>query len=71
MAKHNVYITVPATEVKKLATHLYIFGDNKSLSHITVSKGGIKYFSNNSKEPIQISWLQFDKMVNDWNNGQN
>ncbi|HEV8079282.1 MAG TPA: hypothetical protein VGP43_01115 [Chitinophagaceae bacterium] len=69
MAKHNVYLDIPIREVKKVDARFYIFRDDESLVSITVSKGGIKYSSNNSKKPIQIGWLQFDKMVKDWNNG--
>ncbi len=69
MAKHNVYLDLPIREVKKVDARFHIFRDDESLGHITDLKGGIKYFSNTSKKPIQIGWIQFDKMVNDWNNG--
>ncbi len=69
MAKHNVYLDLPLREVNKVDAHFHIFRDDAKMGRITVSKGGIEYFPSNSKKPIRIGWIQFDKMVKDWNKG--
>ena len=69
MAKHNVYLDLPSREINKVDAHFSVYRDGAKHGQITISKGGIDYYSSNSKKPIRIGWLQFDKMVKDWNNG--
>ena len=67
MAKHNVYLELPSREITKVDANFDIYKDGSKLGRITISKGGIDYYTSNSKKTIKIGWTQFDKLVKDWN----
>ncbi|MGN7786734.1 hypothetical protein ACTJIJ_19530 [Niabella sp. 22666] len=69
MAKHNVYFDLPERELGKVDANFYIYKDDAKLGQITISKGGLDYYPNKAKQPITISWSNFDQMVKDWKEG--
>ncbi len=66
MAKHNVYVNLPDAELRNSDAYFSIYQNGKKLGTITISKGSIEWYPKSAKQPYNMSWTQFDKMIKEW-----
>jgi hypothetical protein len=70
MAKHNVYFQLPTRELGKVDADFFIYKNNEKLGQITISKGGLEYYPSKKRNPIEISWTQFDELLKRFEAGE-
>lgn len=65
MAKHNVHINLPWSEIGKTDVEFQIYQNGEKFGKIKISKGAIEWFPKNAKKPYKIGWSAFDRMIKD------
>lgn len=63
MPKHNVIATLPGATMGKKDAFFDIYKDGKKLGTITISKGAIEWYPASAKQPIKLTWTQFDRLL--------
>jgi len=63
MAEHRVDIDLPPVEVSHKDLVVRVFADEETLGHLTVSRGGVGWYSTRDKQERHFSWEQFDRFV--------
>lgn len=66
MPTHNVKFSLPERELGKVDARFSIYEDGKKLGEITISRGAIEYYPTNDKNPIKMSWEQFDRAMKEY-----
>lgn len=68
MAKHNIHVNLPWTELGNSDVLLAVYENGEKLGTITISKGAIEWYPNKAKYPYKIGWKKFDKMIKEYFN---
>jgi hypothetical protein len=63
MAEHIVNVDLPAVEVNKKDLIVNVRADDRKLGTLTVSRGGIGWYSFRDQQERHFSWEQFDRLV--------
>lgn len=66
MAQHKVYIQQLSAELTNKNTTFSIYKDGSKLGNITIAKESVEWFPISSRQPYNMSWSQFDKMISEW-----
>lgn len=63
MAKHNIYVNLPWSELSNSDALLDIYTNNQKVGTITISKGAFEWYPKNARRPYRLTWRQFDAAI--------
>lgn len=63
MPQHTINVEVPKVEVLNTDIHVKVKANNRRLGQLTISRGGIGWFSRKSPVERHVTWEQFDRWM--------
>jgi hypothetical protein len=63
MAEHSVHVDLPRVEVLNKDLEIVVRADGEMFGRLTVSRGGLGWFSASDQLERPITWEQFDRFV--------
>lgn len=63
MAQHTVLIDVPPVEVLNRDLVVTARGDDNTVGRLTISRGGVGWYSYKDQLERHFTWEQFDRLV--------
>jgi hypothetical protein len=67
LSKHDVEMSIPTTKMVLHADVVFeVRSDEQKLGDLHVSQGTIDWFPRNARQPVRLTWEQFDRVMQDW-----
>jgi hypothetical protein len=64
MAQHSVFVRqMPEVEIQNKDMIIHVEADGVSLGRLTISRGGVGWFSNRDQLERPFTWEQFDRCI--------
>jgi hypothetical protein len=63
MAQHTVHIDLPQVEVLNRDMEVVVRADGEIFGRLTISRGGLGWYSASDQLERPITWEQFDRFV--------
>jgi hypothetical protein len=63
MPEHSVTVELPRVEILNKDMEVVVRADGEMFGHLTISRGGLGWFSSSDQLERPITWEQFDRFV--------
>jgi hypothetical protein len=70
MAIHKVKVQLPLHEIGKADALFIVRSNGKKVGEMTISKGGVQWYSHKARKPLNLTWKQFDQAMEDFQNSR-